>query len=209
MHKTLPVLFGLAFGGCGASFVANQPNHVMLANTYEPAQVRDAVATVVLKRHWIAREGEGVIEATDPKSGCTHNIVYNEHGIDIASASVVTQEQAAANLIDERCLDGAERLGKWVRKQVELPAKMAIRAEKRARRAEAAATAMNILGGIASTAASVGPAAAPARGGGGRVVGGGARSVSVNSRSNVTVTRNGSTTHTESSFVGTKTIQSN
>jgi len=200
----LIVLAGLAWTGCATSFVANQPRHMMLSSTYDASTVRDAIATVVNRRRLAAQEGEGVIQvqASDGKLSCTHDVTYSGHSVDIYSVGVVeTEAQAAQNLIDERCLDGAARLGKWIVKQVELPARLAAKEERRQRRAEAASLALGVIGAGVQLAGSV-AGSFPHGGGGGSAPSRTTRTV--NAHSNLTVTHNGATTQTTRQYNSTR-----
>jgi hypothetical protein len=153
MRFTVLAFAGL-LAGCAAKLVAtpSQPSHTVLKSTYDPSQVRDAAAQVVSRRHWLLDESDGVIRGTDSAHGCVHDVAYTATAVEIRTTPLAGAAGAADGQIDSRCVDETAKLGKLIVKQVELPAKMAAKEEKRRRRAERTAAVFGALGAVASVA---------------------------------------------------------
>jgi hypothetical protein len=153
MRFTVLAFAGL-LAGCAAKFVAtpSQPSHTVLKSTYDPSQVRDAAAHVVSRRHWLLDESDGVIRGTDSEHGCVLDVAYTDRAFEIRTTPLAGAAGAADGRIDSRCVDETAKLGKLIVKEVERPAKLAEKEEKRRRRAERLSAAMSVLGTVANVA---------------------------------------------------------
>ncbi|HZS42305.1 MAG TPA: hypothetical protein VFF06_35990, partial [Polyangia bacterium] len=128
----LVVLVSLFAGGCAATFTSNRPKEVTLKDTYDPSAVRDAAAHVLFRAHLeVVAENDRSLSAAE--APCGYTIEYRDRGFVVRAAPLAPR---ADGLIDGRCLDTEDKLAKHIVKEVERPARLAVKEEKRRRRAE-------------------------------------------------------------------------
>jgi hypothetical protein len=135
----------LLSAGC-SSFVENHPRTLFLGETYQPEAVRDAIARAMNRRR-MALEGESGANAfavsTRSGAACAYVVSYSDHSLVINAGADGVNPAPSPTMIDARCLNEADVLGKAIQKEVQRPGKVAAKEERRRERHELAVARAN------------------------------------------------------------------
>src|SRR5262245_46668557 len=125
----------MAAGGC-ATFVENRPRTFFLGQTYETGAVRDAVERAINHRRMKTQGGSGVSTfALSSRSGadCAYVVSYSDHNL-VINIGPAGNPPPQPTQIDSRCVKEADLLGKMIEKEVQRPAKLAQKEQRRRER---------------------------------------------------------------------------